>query len=184
MGLRPAASAPRVLSRDTLERIARARGRYPQAQSALLPALHAAQDQLGYLPEPALADVADALGVPVTEVTAVATFYTMLYTQPIGRHVVRVCTNLTCHLCGAGAVLDRLRRGFGIRPGQTTPDGRVTLEVAECLAACEEAPVLLVDADRWPRVTPEAVDDILRRLGAGGPPAGGPAGRHELKTDA
>jgi NADH-quinone oxidoreductase E subunit len=162
----PAAPAPRVLSRATLETIGRARARYPRAQSAMLPALHAAQDQLGYLPEPALADVADALGLPVTEVAAVATFYSMLYTQPVGRHIVRVCTNLTCHLCGAGPVLERLCGRLGIRPGQTTPDGRVTLEIAECLAACDEAPVLLVDADRLARVAPDAIDDLLRRLGA------------------
>jgi NADH-quinone oxidoreductase subunit E len=177
--------APRMLSRETLETIARARARYATAQSALLPALHAAQDQIGYLPEPALADVADALGLPVTEVTAVATFYTMLFTEPIGRHIVRVCTNLTCHLCGVGPVLDRLCRRLGIRPGQTTPDGRVTLEIAECLAACDEAPVLLVDADRLSRVTPGAVDDLVRRLGGGGPSDGGPsAGNREITSDA
>ncbi|HLW47402.1 MAG TPA: NADH-quinone oxidoreductase subunit NuoE [bacterium] len=168
MALPPARPAPRVLSRETLDAIAAACARYPRAQSALLPALHAAQAQLGYLPEPALADVGDALGLPVTEVTAVATFYTMLFTEPVGRHIVRVCTNLTCHLCGAGPVLDRLRRGLGIRPGQTTADGRVTLEIAECLAACDEAPVLLVDTDRLARVTPEAADDLVRRLGADG----------------
>lgn len=157
---------PRVLSPETLDAIAGARARYPRAQSALLPALHAAQAQLGYLPEPALADVADALGVPVTEVAAVATFYSMFHTAPVGRHIVRVCTNLACHLCGAGPVLDRLCGRLGIRPGETTADGRVTLEIAECLAACEEAPVLLVDADRAARVTPDAVDDLVRRLDA------------------
>lgn len=156
----------RVLSAETLDAIARARVRYPSAQSALLPALHAAQAQVGYLPEPALADVGDALGVPVTEVAAVATFYSMFHTAPVGRHVVRVCTNLSCHLNGADGVMDRLCDRLGIRPGQTTPDGRVSLEVAECLAACEEAPVLLADADRVARVTPEAADDLVRRLRA------------------
>ncbi|HKX16919.1 MAG TPA: NADH-quinone oxidoreductase subunit NuoE [bacterium] len=156
----------RVLSAETLDAIAGARARYPSAQSALLPALHAAQAQAGYLPEPVLADVADALGVPVTEVAAVATFYSMFHTAPVGRHVVRVCTNLSCHLNGADGVMDRLCRQLGIRPGQTTPDGRVSLEVAECLAACEEAPVLLADADRVARVTPDAADELVRRLRA------------------
>jgi NADH-quinone oxidoreductase subunit E len=158
----------RVLSSDTLAAIADARGRYPRAQSALLPALHAAQAQVGYLPQPAMADVADALGLPVTEVAAVATFYSMFHTERIGRHVVRVCTNLSCHLNGADAVLDRLCGRLGIRPGQTTADGSVTLEVAECLAACEEAPVLLADADRVPRVTPDGVDALVGRLRGGG----------------
>jgi NADH-quinone oxidoreductase subunit E len=159
-----AGPAARILSRHTLETIAAARARYPRAQSALLPALHAAQAQVGYLPHPALADVADALDLPVTEVAAVASFYTMLFTEPIGRHIIRVCTNLTCHLCGVGPVLDRLCRRLGIRPGQTTPDGRVTLEIAECLAACDEAPVLLFDGDRLGRVTSDGVEDLLRRL--------------------
>ncbi len=156
----------RVLSSDTLEAIARARARYPRAQSALLPALHAAQAQVGYQPEPALADVADALGVPATEVAAVATFYSMFHTEPVGRHIIRVCTNLACQLNGADRVVDRLCDRLGIRPGQTTPDGRVTLEIAECLAACEEAPVLLADADRLPCAAPGVVDDLVRRLHA------------------
>jgi NADH-quinone oxidoreductase E subunit len=156
----------RMLSAESLEAIARARARYPRAESALLPALHAAQAQVGYLPEPAMADVADALGVPVTEVAAVATFYSMFHTEPVGQHIVRVCTNLSCHLNGADRVMDRLCDRLGIRPGQTTPDGRVSLEVAECLAACEEAPVLLADADRVARVTPDGVDDLVRRLRA------------------
>jgi NADH-quinone oxidoreductase subunit E len=157
---------PRLLSAETLEAIARARARYPRAQSALLPALHAAQAQVGYLPEPALADVAEALGVPVTEVAAVATFYSMFHTEPVGRHIVRVCTNLACQLNGADRVMERLCGRLGIRPGETTADGRVSLEIAECLAACEEAPVLLADADRVPRVTPDGVDDVVRRLRA------------------
>ncbi|HEV2356349.1 MAG TPA: NAD(P)H-dependent oxidoreductase subunit E [bacterium] len=157
----------RLLSPETLETIAASRARYARAQSALLPALHAAQAQVGYLPEPALADVADALGVPLTEVAAVATFYSMFHTERIGRHVVRVCTNLSCQLNGAEPVLDRLCARLGIRPGQTTADGGVTLEIAECLAACEEAPVLLADADRVARVTPDAVDGLVRALADG-----------------
>lgn len=156
----------RVLRPETLAAIARTRARYARAQSALLPALHAAQEQVGYLPATALADVADALGVPVTEVAAVATFYSMFHTEPLGRHVVRVCTNLSCHLNGADRVIDRFCERLGIRPGQTSADGQVSLEVAECLAACEEAPVLLADADRIAGVTPKAVDGIVQRLRA------------------
>jgi len=154
----------RVLRPETLEAIARNRARYARAQSALLPALHAAQAQVGYLPGPALADVADALGVPVTEVAAVATFYSMFHTEPVGRHIVRVCTNLSCHLNGADRVIERFCERLAIRPGQTSADGRVSLEVAECLAACEEAPVLLADTERIAGVTPEAVDGIVMRL--------------------
>lgn len=154
----------RILSPDVLAEIARQAGLYAQPRSALLPALHAAQEQCGYLSDAALSDVAEALGLSVSDVTSVATFYSMFLTEPAGRHQIRVCTNISCYLNGCGDVLERLCRRLGIRPGETTPDGRVTLEAVECLAACEEAPVLLVDADRHPRMTPSAVDDLLSRL--------------------
>jgi NADH-quinone oxidoreductase subunit E len=154
----------RVLSPGVLAEVARLAGLYAHPRSALLPALHAAQEECGHLSEAAMADVAQVLGLPLSDVTSVATFYSMFLTEPAGRHKIRVCTNISCHLNGCGEVLERLCRGLGIRPGETTPDGRVTLEAVECLAACEEAPVVLVDADRLPRMTPAAVDDLLGRL--------------------
>ncbi|HEX4836538.1 MAG TPA: NADH-quinone oxidoreductase subunit NuoE [bacterium] len=154
----------RVLRPAVLAEISRLAQLYAHPRSALLPALHAAQDQVGYLSEAAMTDVADALGLPVSEVASVATFYSMFHPGPVGRHQIRVCTNLSCYLNGCGEVLDRLCGLLGIRPGETTPDGRVTLEAVECLAACEEAPVMLVDADRHPRMTSAAVDDLLGRL--------------------
>ncbi len=154
----------RVLSPAVLAEIARLTGLYAHPRSALLPALHAAQEECGYLSEAALADVAEALRLPLSDVTSVATFYSMFHTEPAGRHTIRVCTNLSCYLNGCGEVLERLCRGLGIRPGATTPDGRVTLEAVECLAACEDAPVVLADADRLPRMTPAAADDLLARL--------------------
>lgn len=154
----------RLLTPSTLERIAAARALYPRAQSALLPALHLAQGQVGYLPPDAMEDVADALGLTLPEVASVASYYTMFFTDPVGRHKIRVCTNLSCYLNGAEEVLHHLCTRLGVRPGETTPDGRVLLEAVECLGACEEAPVLLVDVDRHPTVTTAAVDDLLRRL--------------------
>jgi len=154
----------RALSAGVLGEIGRLRGLYARSQSALLPALHAAQDEVGYLSEGAMQDVADALGLPLSEVTSVATFYSMFFTEPVGRHKIRVCTNLSCYLNGSEPVLDHLCRRLGIRPGETTPDGRVLVEVAECLSACDEAPVLLADADRHGRLTPAAVDELLGRL--------------------
>lgn len=154
----------RGLSEGGKAEIARLRGLYPQAQSALLPALHAAQDEVGYLSAEAMDDVARELGLPLSEVTSVATFYSMFFTEPAGRHKIRVCTNLSCYLNGCEEILDHLCRRLGVRPGETTEDGRALVEVAECLAACEEAPVILVDADRHARVTPQAVDALLARL--------------------
>ncbi|HYM69049.1 MAG TPA: NADH-quinone oxidoreductase subunit NuoE [bacterium] len=154
----------RVLSGGTLAEIARLRGLYPRAQSALLPALHAAQDQVGYLTPEVMEDVADALGLTTTEVSSVASYYTMFFTKPVGRHKVRVCTNLSCYLNGAEQVLHHLCQRLGVAPGETTADGQVLVEAVECLGACEEAPVLLADATRHPRVTTAAIDDLVERL--------------------
>jgi NADH-quinone oxidoreductase E subunit len=153
-----------ALSSAAREEIARLRARYPQPRSALIPSLHVAQAEVGYLSEGAMAEVGQALGMPLTEVVSVATFYEMFHLEPPGRHHIRICINISCYLNGCDRVLDHLCGRLGIRPGQTTDDGRVTLESVQCLAACEEAPVLLIDADRHPRVTPAVVDELLARL--------------------
>ena len=154
----------RALSAASLAEIARLRTLDPQARSALLPALHTAQEEVGYLSEGAMADVGDALGLPLTEVVAVASFYEMFHFEPPGRHQIRVCTNLSCYLNGCERIVEHLCKRLGLQPGETTADGRVTVETVECLAACEEAPVLLVDAERIPRATPLAIDECLARL--------------------
>lgn len=155
---------PRALSPATLEEIGRLRGRYPKARSALMPALHAAQAECGYLSEGALADVGEALGVPLTDVMSVATFYEMYHLDPPGRHHIRFCINLSCMLNGCDPLLEHLCGRLRIRPGETTADGRVTLEAVQCLAACEEAPVMLIDGDRHPRLNAAKIDDVLAGL--------------------
>jgi NADH-quinone oxidoreductase subunit E len=154
----------RVLSADVLAEISRLRGLYVRPQSALLPALHAAQAQTGYLSDDAIGDVAEALGVPSTEVASVATFYSMFTTEPLGRHRIRICTNLSCYLCGAEEILEHVCRRLGVGPGETTADRRFTVEAVECLAACEEAPVMLVDTGRHPRATAVSIDTLLDGL--------------------
>ena len=154
----------RTLSRGALEEIARLRAGYPVPRSALIPSLHVAQAEVGYLSEGAMAQVGEALGLPLTEVASVATFYEMFHLQPVGRHHIRICINISCHLNGCDEVVEHLCRRLEIRPGQTTADGRVTLESVQCLSACEEAPVLLINAERHARVTPGAIDELLARL--------------------
>jgi len=149
---------------SVLAEIARLRTLYPEPRSALLPALHAAQAVAGCLTPSALEGVGGALGLPLAEVASVASFYEMFHLEPIGRHHIRICTNLSCYLNGCDPVLRRLCDRLGVRPGETTADGRVTVEAVQCLAACEEAPVLLVDRERHARVTPEGVDDLLAGL--------------------
>ncbi|MGQ0548979.1 MAG: NADH-quinone oxidoreductase subunit NuoE [Armatimonadota bacterium] len=157
---RPGASA---LSDAARQEIARLAGLYEHRQSALLPALFVAQREAGYLPPWALEAVADALDLPLTEVTSVASFYSLLYLEPVGRHVIQCCTNLSCMLNGCGAVVARFQERLGTAPGGTTADGRFTLRTVECLAACEEAPAVIIDEERWARVSPDGVDGLLAR---------------------
>ncbi len=156
------AGAP-VLSVAAQDEIRRLAGLYEHHQSALLPALFVAQQEAGYLSPEALAAVAETLDLPVSEVTSVASFYHLLFLEPRGRHLIQVCTNLSCMLNGCQKIVHRLQDYLGVVLDETTADGRFTLRPAECLAACDEAPVLLVDEDRWPQVTPDAVGQILER---------------------
>jgi NADH-quinone oxidoreductase subunit E len=147
-------------ARDEIRRLA---ALYEHRQSALLPALFVAQQESGYLSPAALTAVAEILDLPVSEVMSVASFYSLLYLEPVGRHVVQVCTNISCMLNGCQNVVGRLQEHLGIATGETTPDGRFTLRAVECLAACEEAPAMLVDQDRWAKVTPDSVAQVLER---------------------
>jgi NADH-quinone oxidoreductase E subunit len=159
----PAEPAARRLSQAARDEIRRLAGLYEHPQSALLPALFVAQQEFGYLPDDALADVADALDLPLAEVLSVASFYSLLYLEPVGRHVIQVCTNLACMLNGCHKVVARFQEQLGVGPGGTSADGRFTLRTVECLAACEEAPSVIVDEDRWAKVTLDDVDGILER---------------------
>jgi NADH-quinone oxidoreductase subunit E len=141
---------------------------FPHRQSALLGALFVAQEEAGYLRPEVIAEVAAALDLPPSEVTSVASFYHLFHFQPAGREVIQVCTNISCMLNGCHRVLGRLREHLGIEVGQTTPDGAYTLQTAECLAACEQAPVIMVGHERIGPVRAEEVETLLaRRHGRG-----------------
>src|SRR2546430_5290602 len=122
-------------------------GKYPpeRRKSALLAVLHLAQDQLGWLSEPAMAYVGARLEVPAVRVREVATFYTMYRLRPIGRHEIGVCNSISCWAMGSEKLLARCEQVLGIRPGETTKDGHFTLAEVSCLAACGNAPALLVN---------------------------------------
>ncbi|GBD29842.1 NADH-quinone oxidoreductase subunit E [bacterium HR32] len=153
-----------MLSERAQSDIRALRARYPVAQSALLPALLRAQEELGWVPPEALAEVARLLDLPVEVVAEVASFYTLIFTEPVGRHVVQLCTNVSCLLSGAEEVRRRVEERLGIRAGQTTPDGRVTLLAVECLAACDQAPCAIVDEQRYGPLTPEAAVRLVEEL--------------------
>src|SRR5580704_1057272 len=120
--------------------------RFPEgAQSPIIPALRLAQDRHGWLPPAALREVADAVGVSPAICHAVASFYDMFHLEPVGRHLVEVCTNLSCALSGAQDVLDAFEEELDMRIGRTTPDGEITFRAVECLGGCGYATVVAVD---------------------------------------
>jgi len=138
---------------------------YPDHRSAVLPALHLAQeDQGGWLPTEAIDEVAALLGLPATAVGSVASFYTLFNRRPVGRHKIYVCTNISCSLLGADHILEHLASRLGIRPGETTPDGLFSLFEAECLGSCGTAPMMQVNDRYYENLTEAAVDEILDAL--------------------
>jgi NADH-quinone oxidoreductase subunit E len=140
------------------------RKQYPQRRSAVLPALRLAQEEHGWLPPEALREVADALDVTPAYCQSVASFYDMFHLEPVGRHLVEVCTNLSCALAGAQSVLDALAGELGVAPGETTADGEVTLRAIECAGGCGRAPVVVVDHVYHEPVRPEDVPGLVGGL--------------------
>jgi NADH-quinone oxidoreductase subunit E len=142
--------------------------KYPpeRKQSAVLAALTIVQEQNGgWLTTDLMDAVADYLDMPRISVYEVGTFYSMFDLKPVGRHKISVCTNISCHLCGGGEIVRHIEQKLGIRLGETTPDGRITLKVEEeCLAACVGAPMMAVDGHYHEHLTPEKVDRILESL--------------------
>ncbi|WP_129841749.1 NADH-quinone oxidoreductase subunit NuoE [Streptomyces sp. RFCAC02] len=142
-------------------------GRYPDSRSALLPLLHLVQSEEGYVTRTGMQFCADVLGLTTAEVTAVATFYSMYRRKPSGEHQVGVCTNTLCAVLGGDAIFADLQRHLGIGNGETTEDGRVTLEHIECNAACDFAPVVMVDWEFFDNQTVESARELVDRLRAG-----------------
>jgi NADH-quinone oxidoreductase E subunit len=154
-----------VLSEQSKTEIRRIRDEYPDAQSALLPALYLAQQEYGgWLPEEAFDEVAAVMGLSATFVASAASFYTMLQQKPVGRHLVQVCTNISCSLLGAEHLLAYISRKLGIQPGETTADGKFALLEVECLGSCGTAPMMQVDDTYYEGLTEEAIDQILSNL--------------------
>jgi NADH-quinone oxidoreductase E subunit len=137
---------------------------YPVKEAALIPVLHLIQNEIKWLPQEALDWAADKLELPRTRVYGVVSFYTMFRRKPQGRVRLEVCTNLSCSLLGATHIRDYLSRRLGIAPGETTPDGRVTLTEVECLGSCGTAPVMLVNDKFYENLTPRKIEALLDRI--------------------
>jgi len=138
--------------------------RYPKARSAMLPLLFLVQAEEGYVSPAGVAEVAKLLGVTKAEVGAVATFYTMYHRRPAGKYVVSVCRTLSCQMRGSDEVTAALLERCGTELHQTTPDGMVTVEEVECLAACDGAPVVQVNYENYERFTPKEAVSLAEAL--------------------
>lgn len=150
---------------ETIEkRIEESAARYPRRASALLPALRIVQESLGFIPPESEIRIAEILGLPAVRVREAATFYSLFSRHRSGRHRILVCSNLSCTLRGGGRILDHLRRRLGLEPGQTTPDGFLTLDTVECLGRCDESPCMMVDDRYYGSLTEDAIDGILSSL--------------------
>ncbi|MCX7839665.1 MAG: NADH-quinone oxidoreductase subunit NuoE [Anaerolineae bacterium] len=154
-----------MLTNELRSQIQKLMARYPEPRSAVMPALHLVQRELGWLPDEAIQDIADVIGMSKTEVNSVAMFYTMYAREPRGKHTIMFCTDLPCALNGADEMLEHLEHKLGCKAGQTSPDGKITLQEAKCLGGCHRAPVMLVDGvEHVENLTLDKLDKIIEQL--------------------
>jgi NADH-quinone oxidoreductase subunit E len=142
-------------------------GRFPRPKSALIPVLHLAQEQDGYVTEDAMEHIAELIGITPAEVFGTASFYEMFKFEPVGKYCVNICTNIACQLVGAWELLEHAEERLGVKAGGTTVDGLITLEDVECIAACTEAPALQVNYRYRYRVTDAQFDQLVDDLQSG-----------------
>jgi NADH-quinone oxidoreductase subunit E len=160
-----AAASSRLLTDELQKEIQNCFARYPTRQAVVLPALHLANERLGYVPLQAVVEIAELLGLAPAQVQDTLSFYGFFkQDKPQGRNRVWVCRSISCAARDGDDLLEHLCQRLGIRPGETTPDGRVTLECAECLGACEQAPAILVNDALYGNMTKEKVDEIVQTL--------------------
>lgn len=154
----------RTLSEKFYKEIERLKPRYPTNQALLLPALHLAQKERGWISGEVMDEVAAAIGIPPPVVREVASFYTMYNLKPVGEHHLQVCTNISCALMGAEELLGHCERKLGIEAGDTTRDKKFTITEVECLGACGTAPCVQVNDDYHENMTPDKLDKLLSEL--------------------
>ncbi len=133
-----------------------------RGKEELLEVLKEAQDRLGFLSGDSLVEIAQSLGLPIGEVYGVATFYSFLSTKPQGRHVIRICKSVPCFLKNSNTIVESVKKELGIKPGETTPDGRFSFELVNCIGACDKAPAMLVNCDVHGDLTPGRISQILK----------------------
>ncbi len=137
--------------------------RYQTKRAVSIDAMKIVQRHRGWVSDEALRDIAELLDMTTDELEGLATFYPMIYREPVGKHVVLYCDSISCWIMGCDRVREHLEMRLGVKPGETTPDGRFTLLPIVCLGACDHAPVMMVDDDLYRDLEPLQIDDILTR---------------------
>ncbi len=160
------AGEPRVFPPEAVARIEKILARYPTRQAALLPVLWVAQETWGWISKEAAEEVARLLELTPAHVDGVLTFYTMYNLKPVGRNLLQFCTSISCHLAGAGRLLERCRKRLGIDLEETTKDGKFTIVEVECIAGCDRAPSMMVNDTYYEPMDEKALDALLDRLSA------------------
>jgi len=156
------ATIERLLTDDLCDAVRACFPRYPTRQAVTLPALHQVNERLGYVPPQAVVEIAELLELAPAQVQDTLSFYGFFkQDKPQGRYRVWVCRSISCAACGGEELLDYLCEKLGLRPGETTPDGQVTLEFAECLGACDAAPAILVNDTLHGNMTREKIDELV-----------------------
>jgi NADH-quinone oxidoreductase E subunit len=153
-----------MLSPEARKRISALKSEYETGRSAIIPALHVAQRDQGWLSAETQTEVAELLGLTPQAVREVVTFYTMFHQKPVGRHLLQVCRNVSCWLHGSHQLQKQIEERLGIKEGETTPDGRFTLQSVECLGSCGTAPVLMVNDRYHENLNPDALERLLTEL--------------------
>ena len=137
-------------------------GAQVSGRDVLLRMIKEEQAKSGYISEDAIGNIAESLGLTVSDVYGVTTFYSFLSTKPLGRHVIRICKSVPCCLKDAEMMIDWIGEELGIAPGETTPDGRFTFELTNCIGACDQAPAMLINDEVYGQLTREKISEILK----------------------
>jgi NADH:ubiquinone oxidoreductase subunit E len=148
---------------DLASEIARICAGYHNDKRYLIPVLHDTQDKLGWVSPAAMEAIADGLGITIGKVHGVATFYTLFYTSPRGKHIVRICDSPPCHIEGSKGIKQAVTAQIGIKPGETTDDSQFTFEVVSCMGLCGVSPAMMVNDEVFGNLTPDMVPAILAR---------------------
>ena len=134
----------------------------PRGREDLTMLLKEAQNKFGYVPEEVMAELAESLEIPINEVYGVTSFYSFLSIKPLGRNVIRICKSLPCYLKNCQTIIESVEKELGIKPGETTPDGRFSFQLTNCIGLCDQAPAMMINNDAHVDLTPEKIAQILQ----------------------